>query len=124
MMYHKAVLFGDMDTAELILEATNPKDVKALGRMVQNFDEEIWEQKRYDIVLEGNKVRFNASPELKKNLLETGDKLLIEASKFDKIWGVGFAKQDAFQNRHKWGLNLLGKALMDVRKMLREEVDE
>lgn len=84
MMYHKAVLFGDMDVADKILEATRPIDVKDLGRQVSDFNEDIWVTQRYDIVLAGNKAKFSAIPDIRKELLETGDKILVEASPFDK----------------------------------------
>jgi predicted NAD-dependent protein-ADP-ribosyltransferase YbiA (DUF1768 family) len=39
----------------------------------------------------------------------------------DRIWGIGFDEKNAGKARRHWGLNLLGKALMDVRRRLREE---
>ena len=50
-----------------------------------------------------------------------GERELVEASPLDRIWGVGFAEKNAAANKQKWGLNLLGKALMDVRERLRGE---
>lgn len=58
---------------------------------------------------------------MRKWLLATRDRELVEASPMDRIWGVGFAAQDASANRRRWGQNLLGKALMVVRTRLREE---
>lgn len=76
------------------------------------------------IVTEGNYLKFTASEHaeiLKKELLETGERELVEASPFDRIWGIGFKEADAERNRHKWGQNLLGKAVKDVRERLRRE---
>ena len=39
----------------------------------------------------------------------------------DRIWGIGFSAENAEKNRHRWGLNLLGKALMEVRERIRRE---
>lgn len=58
---------------------------------------------------------------LKRWLLATEERELVEASPMDRIWGVGFAEKNAGANRHRWGQNLLGKALMVVRTRLREE---
>ncbi|KAI0855208.1 hypothetical protein F4860DRAFT_497041 [Xylaria cubensis] len=54
-------------------------------------------------------------------LLATGTRELVEASPFDRIWGVGFGAKEAGKKRGKWGLNLLGKCLMEVREELRGE---
>jgi len=47
---------------------------------------------------------------------------LVEASPFDRIWGVGFGEEDAKENREKCGLNLLGKSLRRARQRISEEV--
>jgi ribA/ribD-fused uncharacterized protein len=79
---------------------------------------------KLEIVTQGNVHKFRISSnakDLKDWLLETGDRELVEASPFDRIWGVGYAEKDAERNRGRWGQNLLGKALMEVRKRVREE---
>jgi ribA/ribD-fused uncharacterized protein len=76
------------------------------------------------IVEEGNYHKFTISEDaesLRAMLLATGERELVEASPMDRIWGVGFAADNAGQNRVRWGQNLLGKALMNVRAKLREE---
>lgn len=52
--YLFSVLFGDHEVAEQILLATKPMAMKALGRQVRNFDEEVWKQNRRQIVKKGN----------------------------------------------------------------------
>ncbi|KAF2814462.1 DUF1768-domain-containing protein [Mytilinidion resinicola] len=123
MMVSKARLFGDEDVAQRMLIETDPKTHKVLGRQVTDFDPKVWDDNKLRIVEEGNWHKFTKSKqavELQKLLLATGDRELVEASPFDKIWGVGFAEKGAERNRHKWGQNLLGKALMTVRERLRE----
>ncbi|KAF2016183.1 DUF1768-domain-containing protein [Aaosphaeria arxii CBS 175.79] len=127
MMVGKARLFGDEDIARQILSTTDPKLHRALGRQVERFDEKVWNKEKYRIVVEGNYLKFTKSKdadELRKMLLATGDRELVEASPRDRIWGIGFGEKNAGKNRYRWGLNLLGKALMDVRKRLREEDTE
>ena len=121
MMACKAALFSDTTTLELILEEntkpdTNPKTIKALGRMISPFDEKTWVEHREEIVYFGNSYKFGQDAELKKTLLGTGNLILVEASPYDRIWGIGFKEDRAMQEKERWGLNLLGKALMRVRE--------
>lgn len=121
MMAKKAELFKDPITLNKILKSTNPKDIKSLGREVKNYKEEIWNLHKSNIVIEGNMLKFGQNPELKKILLSTGDTILVEASPYDKIWGIGLGVEDEdILDESKWkGQNLLGKALMVVRERLK-----
>jgi ribA/ribD-fused uncharacterized protein len=122
MMHQKGVLFApDSPATSSILETTNLRDIRALGRMIPNFDEAIWKRERLRIVTEGSRLKFKQNEILKTQLLATGDNELVEASPFDRIWGVGFSAKSAPMKRAKWGENLLGKALMAVRQELKEE---
>ena len=58
---------------------------------------------------------------LKEFLLNAGDRVLVEASPVDTIWGIGLAADDSGAlDPNKWqGLNLLGFALMCVRDQLK-----
>lgn len=122
MMAEKARLFEDTEIVEHILNAKTPAEAKKLGRKVQNFDEQIWKENRFDIVVKGNFHKFSI-PDYKAFLLGTGTKIIVEASPSDRIWGIGL-KQDAdgIYNPNNWkGLNLLGFALMEVRDRLIQE---
>ncbi|KAG8894093.1 hypothetical protein FRB99_001524, partial [Tulasnella sp. 403] len=121
MMYHKAILFEDYGIAGEILGCSDPHEVKKLGRQVENFDHETWEMMAFNIALEGNKAKFRSSAECRRQLLETGDKLLVEASPYDNIWGIGFSAEDALARKSEWGMNMLGQVLVTVREMLRKE---
>ena len=91
MMYHKAIVFSDQEIADKIALEPEASKQKALGRMVKGFDNKIWNAKREKIVEDGNWWKFTQPKEsdLRKMLLETGDRLLVEASPYDRIWGVG-----------------------------------
>ncbi len=121
MMAEKARLFDDRIMLEKIIQAATPKDAKLLGRSVSGFDAAIWEQHRSTIVIEGNYYKFTQNSALQKFLLATGDRVLVEASPVDRIWGIGLAEADPHASEPgKWaGLNLLGFALMEVRDRLR-----
>lgn len=81
----------------------------------------MWKEHRYEIVAQGSYLKFSQNEDLKEKLLATGKRELVEASPSDRIWGVGFAARYASDNRSLWGLNLLGKALMETRERLSEE---
>ncbi len=121
MMAEKARLFGDTEIEDQILMSDSPGKIKALGRKVKNFDEEKWLKNRYAIVRQANLLKFSQNADLKEFLLSTGNKIIVEASPVDSIWGIGLAKDhpDA-EYPEKWkGLNLLGFALIEVRELLK-----
>ncbi|KAI4592396.1 hypothetical protein KJ359_011207 [Pestalotiopsis sp. 9143b] len=147
MMHHKALLFGDTAIAAEVLEASHPKDVKALGRAVRGFDEAVWTAERERIVQRASYCKFThpvaggdeeckdriwklgdspsaveaSAPSFRKVLLDTGDRELVEASPWDRIWGIGYRAETAEANRATWGENLLGKALMAAREEFKRE---
>lgn len=120
MMFRKALLFGDQASAERILAAPSPGAAKALGRGVRGFVEAVWDEMRLEIVAAGNEAKFGQNPELRVFLIGTKDRILVEASPTDRIWGIGLAEDDPrAENPLSWkGLNLLGFALMIARSRL------
>lgn len=120
MMAQKALLFEDHETFHEILVASTPKEAKRLGRTIKNFDSETWKKERSFIVLRGNLAKFGQNEQLEEYLLDTLDYILVEASPYDSIWGVGLAEEDTrIQDVKNWkGLNLLGFALMQARLWL------
>lgn len=122
MMAGKAQLFGDEERRKEILACSDPKQIKALGRKVRGFDQVVWDKFKYAIVLNGNWCKFSQNRELREFLLSTGDSVLVEASPYDRIWGIQLsADTPEAQNPFRWrGENLLGFALMEVRDELRK----
>ncbi|KAI0142765.1 DUF1768-domain-containing protein [Xylariaceae sp. FL1272] len=168
MMHHKALLFNDEEIGARILEADDPKTVKALGRQVKDLNDKTWQKERMRIVIEGNWCKFSLpvldgvqgkeeaeeqgretgkgetktddapamrvfrlgmceaaetvhASSFRDVLLATGDRELVEASPLDRIWGIGFGARNAPKCRERWGMNLLGKCLMEVREQFRRE---
>jgi len=115
MMASKARLFGDELTLKKILGSRDPFKIKALGREVNSFDNDKWDGVKYEIVVEGNRLKFGQNPKLGSMLKATGDAVLVEAAPKDHIWGIGISVKDAKNGRPWNGQNLLGKALMAVR---------
>lgn len=121
MMAFKAKLFGDGETRKEIMACKDPKQIKALGRKVKGFDQVVWDQFKYSIVLNGNWCKFFQNQDLREFLLSTGDSVLVEASPYDSVWGIHLsADSPDAKDPMKWqGQNLLGFALMEVRDELR-----
>jgi len=136
MMYQKALLFNDKDIAEQVLAKSyipkdkvpdkkwdqQMKDIKMLGRSVQNFVDEEWNGKCCEIMRKGIKAKFEQNDLMLKTLLDTGNDIICEAAPYDKIWGIGMNAQDSrVQRPELWiGKNFLGQCLMDVRAELRK----
>ncbi|MGM9844424.1 MAG: NADAR family protein, partial [Muribaculaceae bacterium] len=126
MMAEKARIFDNEDIWQQIMASYDPMTIKKLGRKVRNFNEYVWKKNCQEIVKRGNLAKFSQNPKLMEYLLGTGDKILVEASPNDTIWGIGLA-EDAPEvcNPHLWqGENLLGFTLMEVRDMLRGKIEE
>ncbi len=122
MMYSKAILMLDYEMAEKVMCTPDPRTVKALGRKVKNFNSNLWDKVKFDVVFNGCLAKFSQNEEIKMALLGTGDKKICEASPVDYIWGIALdAAHAAKTPEDKWpGQNLLGKVLMKVREELKK----
>jgi len=120
MMASKARLFGDTGAEREVLQASSPALAKKVGRLVRGFDDATWARERFSIVVEGSVHKFSAHEELRAFLLATGDRVLVEASPVDRVWGIGIAADDErAADPERWrGPNLLGFALMAARARL------
>ncbi|MDO5134021.1 MAG: NADAR family protein, partial [Eubacteriales bacterium] len=86
-----------------------PSEAKRKGRRVRLRQD--WEQVKDGIMEEIVRAKFTQNPELRKQLLATGNADLIEGNHWnDRYWGV-----DA---RTGAGENHLGKILMKIREEL------
>jgi ribA/ribD-fused uncharacterized protein len=131
MMARKALLFGDQEIYKAIMQEVNPNKIKALGRRVRNFVEDVWKKNRYRIVCRGTWLKFSQNKMEREVLLGTGNLELCEASMWDAIWGVGEGVDKAAARIKRSastgetvvlfrGKNLLGRALGRIRSLLRE----
>ncbi|RPF19692.1 NADAR family protein [Myceligenerans xiligouense] len=123
MMAEKARLFQDAEAERAVISAANPALAKAAGRTVRGFEESLWERERFDIVVRGSVHKFSSMPALRTYLVNTRERVLVEASPRDRIWGIGMgARNEDAENPSAWrGLNLLGFALMEARTSLRSQ---
>lgn len=118
MMAEKARLMGDEETRQKILKCRTPKQAKRIGRDVFPWNEQLWVERRCEIMFTGCLAKFSSTPELHAAILATGRQVLVEASPLDRIWGVGVGAIKA-QDPNEWkGHNLLGRVLMQVRESL------
>ena len=120
MMAGKARLFGDAEAERRVLAARSPAQAKKEGRLVRGFDEAVWARERFGIVVEGSVHKFTAHADLREFLLNTGDRVLVEASPVDRVWGIGLAAADPrAADPATWrGANRLGFALVKTRAAL------
>ena len=120
MMHGKALLFDDADVAAQILTVDSPKKHKELGRKVKGFDDAVWKANRENIVMAGSRAKFTQNADLLALLLATKGTTLVEASPYDRIWGIGLSATDPkAQDPATWrGQNLLGKILTTLRDEL------
>lgn len=123
MMAKKAELFGDLSICDEILKVSHPKQAKELGRKVRSFDGAVWDENKIPIVQQANLLKFSQHPELREFLLGTGDRIIVEASPYDRVWGIGMAGDHPHAEQpERWrGENLLGFALMAVRVQLQSQ---
>ena len=130
MMVLKALLFAKgahrsynlQILDKLILPIDDPKKIRSLGRALKGFDEDVWDEHKSQIVANSNYLQFSQDAALKKILLDTEEREIVEASPYDKIWGIGLTEAQAIKTpRNNWGQNLLGKAIMEVRTKFRSE---
>ena len=117
MMYQKAICFNDKKTASEILRTSDVGHIKALGRMVANYNENYWNGVRQIIIYEGLLAKFSQNRNLAKLLIDTKGALIAECAVNDLIWGIGLSMKNPDRlDPKKWkGKNLLGYALMMVR---------
>jgi ribA/ribD-fused uncharacterized protein len=120
MMARKAILFNDKESFHKIIRADKPGEVKALGRLIRDFDEIKWNKNKFEIVKTGNIHKFNQNKNLKDFLFATGVRIIVEASPTDTVWGIGLSQDsNLIDNPYTWrGENLLGFALMEARDFL------
>lgn len=121
MMLQKANYFNDKEIANLIINTNDPKEHKKLGRLVKNFDKKKWDNIADFIVYKANYAKFSQNQHLKNKLLNTGNKIIVECSPYDTIWGNGLNITDTLNTpQNEWkGTNRLGNILMRVRENLR-----
>lgn len=120
-MYHKVRILDPTNKIllQVILEENDPKMIRTFGRQIRNYDGKKWSTHRYEVMLRGLRLQFTQNNDLKKQLVNTGNSMIYFASIIDGVWSIGYERDEAHViNRKKYGENLLGKALMQLRSEL------
>ncbi|XP_022314278.2 uncharacterized protein LOC111118880 isoform X1 [Crassostrea virginica] len=123
MMHQKAVLFDDKNHAHLIMRATDPREMKKLGRKVEKFNPYVWGKESEEIVKVGIKAKFEQNEKLKKALIATFPRILVEAAPRDRLWGIGMgsSNKNAYCRLTWKGQNKLGYLLTKIRNEIMEK---
>jgi len=119
----KAKEFKDDEIYNKVLKTKTPKAAKAIGKKVKNFIQEVWDAKRDEIMEKAVRAKFVQHPELRKELMATGDKLIGEADPRNTYWGIGTSMDlEKAKSPSKWrGQNKMGKILMALRNTFNSE---
>jgi ribA/ribD-fused uncharacterized protein len=108
--YFQAQKFPGTEHVGAILRATSPTVAARMGRSRQRPLRSDWEEVKGEIMHEALLAKFTQHPELRRQLLETGDARIVEHTARDRYWGDGGDGS---------GRNMLGRLLMRVRDELR-----
>lgn len=116
MMWKKALLFNDYNSANKILLSDDPAKIQHLGRCVKNFDQKVWDEQKISIVYKGNMLKFSQNPDWAKSIKQVlyNKQYFVEANPYDKVWGIGLNIQEAKAGKVWKGENLLGIVLTNV----------
>jgi ribA/ribD-fused uncharacterized protein len=117
IMISKAILMNDKEIFVKLMNTKNPAECKKLGRLIKNFNQKLWDKYIEDIAYDVLLQKFTSNLELTELLLNTNNKIIVESTENDKIWGNGININDPKSNEPKlWiGKNILGNTLMKVR---------
>jgi ribA/ribD-fused uncharacterized protein len=120
--WSKARQFGDAASQTKILKTSSPKTAKTLGKKVQGFKEEEWNEKKDQIMAAALKAKFMQHPDLLKKLRDTGTRRIAEADPRGKYWGIGTsAETSKAKDPERWpGKNKMGQLLEALRTELKE----
>lgn len=117
----KALLFLDIPMFDQILSVSNPKVAKQLGRLVEQFDDEVWTATARDIVTRGCFLKFDQNKLLQQQMKVDGaGRIFVECAPRDQRWGIGLGIKNLkrLKPSHWQGQNWLGKCLDNTLKHL------
>ena len=83
----KALYFGDRTNATKIIAADDALECKRLSREIESFDAQAWSEVAEAETYYGISEKFKQNINLRRILLQTGEKTLVESS-YDRTWEV------------------------------------
>ena len=119
-MWSKAAFFGDTTRATQIMSTADPGQQKRLGKQVHGFDQQHWDKVKWHYMVKACTAKFTQNQHLRLQLFQTRGTTLVEASPYDKCWGVGLAATNPkILDRKLWpGQNWMGLLLTKLREEL------
>lgn len=123
IMYRKCKVFGDEKCASAVLATDDVAAQQAIGRAASGYNEHIWGGMRQMVAFRALMAKFTQNEDLRQQLLQTGDAVLVECASSDRVWACGVRLNDEkrFDASNWKGDNILGFALMEVREKLKQE---
>ena len=116
-VYKKAHHFSDEVAKQKVLTLQDPVQIKRT--MIKGYDKAQWAPMSERVMEQGLSLKFHQDEGMKKALLATEHRELIEASPYDSMWGIGIGlHSESLTDKTKWGSNRLGKLLMEIRERL------
>jgi len=120
-----AKFFDDQEHLPQLLAAKTADEIvysveDVPGDVEQNREK--WNEQLRKLIDEINLVKFRRYPELAAKLLETKNAMIGAYEPGDQLIGIGISL-DTVESKDpsKWGDNILGKTLMNIRDILRAE---
>ena len=120
IQWTKAKYSNDSITMERIMNCEDAADCKEVSRDITNLDRTGWAKSAESLCYHGIKAKYAQNNHLLDTLLNTGDKILVEAS-YDEIWGTGqpLGSRDCLCQTKWKSVGILGKILMRIRNDLK-----
>ena len=121
-MREKALAAGDHERARKFMEMNSASEIKIASKGIV-IDRAVWEARRIDVMGQGLMAKYSQNPHLKRYLLATGNKMLVEANPCDSYWGVGLSAREVVATCpvNYPGSNMLGSLLMVLRAQFRAD---
>lgn len=110
--YHWFKFPDSPEVQDMILEARSAHDAFKIANSQKMFRRADWDDIKESVMRRILKAKVSQHEYVKRKLIATGDRELVENSWRDDVWGWG-PNQD--------GRNLLGKCWMEIRADLEDE---
>lgn len=95
-----------------VCKAHSAHDAYLIAQSNKQHRRSDWDEIKFTVMRDILRAKVALHPYVKKKLLQTGDRILVEDSWRDDVWGWGYNKD---------GQNMLGKLWMEVREEVRQQ---
>ena len=122
IQWKKAAYFKDYPTMTRILNCEDAMHSKETARDINNFDRKSWNEVAEEFCYEGVRQKIMQNQHLLDELLQTGNKTLVESS-YDDVWGTGIplSNRNCLVKEQWKSFGILGRILMNIRESVNNE---